>query len=48
VGGDLRPGSDVGDVRWASLSDVESLPMTAKAQEVARRLLAGARGADEV
>lgn len=46
VGGVLRPGSDVGDVRWASLSDVESLPMTDKAQEVARRLLGGSRGAD--
>ena len=41
VGGALRPGSDVSDVRWASRRDVESLPMTEKAQEIARRLLGG-------
>ena len=41
VGGALRPGSDVSDVRWASRRDIESLPMTEKAQEVARRLLGG-------
>ena len=42
VGGELLPGTDVSDVRWASLSDVETLPMTDKAQEIARRLLGGA------
>ena len=38
-GGALRPGSDVSDVRWASLEDVEALPMTDKAQEICRELL---------
>ena len=40
TGGELRPGSDVSDVRWAGLSDVETLPMTDKAQEICRELLA--------
>jgi 8-oxo-dGTP diphosphatase len=39
LGGTLRPSSDVSDVRWASLADVETLPMTDKAQEIARQLL---------
>ena len=40
AGGELQPGSDVSDVCWASLEDVESLPMTDKAQEICRDLLA--------
>ncbi len=39
VGGALRPGSDVSDVCWADLADVNALDMTAKAQDLARRLL---------
>lgn len=27
-GGDLAPGSDVGDAKWVKLSDVRSLPLT--------------------
>jgi len=42
VGGALSPSSDVSDVRWATLADVETLPMTNRAQEIARRLLGGA------
>jgi 8-oxo-dGTP diphosphatase len=39
VGGTLRAGSDVSDVRWATLADVEALEMTGTAQEFARHLL---------
>ncbi|MGD2207474.1 MAG: NUDIX hydrolase [Anaerolineae bacterium] len=41
TGGTLRPDSDVSDVCWARLSDVETLDMTEKAQQVARKLLTG-------
>lgn len=40
AGGSLRAGSDVRDIRWASLADVNSLDMTEKAQELACQLLA--------
>ncbi len=39
VGGRLQPGSDVSDVRWASLADLDALDVTEKAAEIARRLL---------
>jgi 8-oxo-dGTP diphosphatase len=39
TGGVLRPGTDASDVRWADLSDVNTLDMTTKAQELARQLL---------
>lgn len=39
VGGILRPGSDVGDVRWAGLADLDTLDVTEKAAEITRRLL---------
>jgi 8-oxo-dGTP diphosphatase len=37
--GVLQAGSDVSDVCWANLSDVNALKMTTKAQELARQLL---------
>jgi mutator protein MutT len=37
--GYLQPGSDVSDVRWASLADLNALEMTTKAQGLARELL---------
>ena len=40
LGGDLRPGTDVSEARWAGLEDLEDLEMTDKAEEVARQLLA--------
>jgi 8-oxo-dGTP diphosphatase len=39
TGGQMRPGSDVSDVRWASLEEAEALPMTGKAQEMCRQIL---------
>lgn len=39
TGGVLRPGTDASDVRWATLSDVNTLDMTTKAQELARLFL---------
>ena len=39
MGGDLQPGTDVSDVRWASLEDLDDLGMTEKAEEIARQLL---------
>jgi 8-oxo-dGTP diphosphatase len=39
VGGILKAGTDVSDVRWASLSDLESLDITEKARDLARQLL---------
>jgi ADP-ribose pyrophosphatase YjhB (NUDIX family) len=41
VGGRLRLGTDVSDVKWASLADVKALDMTEKAQAIAIQLLAG-------
>jgi ADP-ribose pyrophosphatase YjhB (NUDIX family) len=40
LGGTLRPGTDVSDARWAGLTDLDELPMTEKAESVARKLLA--------
>jgi ADP-ribose pyrophosphatase YjhB (NUDIX family) len=39
VGGALRPGSDVSDARWFALEDLDHLPMTETAGELARALL---------
>ena len=39
IGGSLRPGGDVSDTCWASLTDLDVLEMTMKAKEVARELL---------
>ncbi len=39
VGGRLQPGSDVSDVCWAGLADLDALDVTEKAAEIARRLL---------
>ncbi len=39
VGGRLRPGTDAGEARWASLADLDNLEMTEKAGELARVLL---------
>lgn len=39
IGGDLQPGTDVSDARWASLTDLDDLQMTEKAEEIARHLL---------
>lgn len=37
--GILRPGSDVSDVRWFTLTDLDGLDMTEKAGALARQLL---------
>ncbi len=42
TGGDLQPGTDVSDARWARLADLDHLEMTEKAEEIARQLLVGA------
>ena len=42
VGGALRSGTDVRDARWFGLEDLEALPMTEKAGQLARHLLARA------
>jgi ADP-ribose pyrophosphatase len=39
IGGELHPGTDVSEARWASLEDLDDLEMTEKAEEVARHLL---------
>jgi ADP-ribose pyrophosphatase YjhB (NUDIX family) len=39
VGGMMQPGTDVSDVKWASLADVKALNMTEKAQQIACQLL---------
>lgn len=44
VGGTLQPGTDVSEARWASLADLDALEMTAKAEEIARQLLAESSG----
>ena len=41
VGGELQPGTDVSEARWASLTDLDDLEMTEKAEEIARQLLGG-------
>lgn len=41
IGGSLRPGTDVSDSCWASLAEVDTLPMTEKAGHLARQLLGG-------
>jgi len=40
VGGKLQPGTDVSDVCWAGLADLDDLQMTEKAEALARKLLA--------
>jgi len=42
VGGSLCPASDVSAARWVTLADLDSLAMTAKAAELARRVLEAA------
>jgi ADP-ribose pyrophosphatase YjhB (NUDIX family) len=46
TGGSLKPGTDVSEVKWVGLSDLEALEMTEKAGKIARRLLSelGANG----
>lgn len=39
IGGELEPGTDVSEARWASLADLDDLAMTERAEEVARQLL---------
>jgi ADP-ribose pyrophosphatase len=47
VGGSLRAGAEVRNICWADAHDIESLDMTHKAQDIARRLLReGAKGGD--
>ena len=41
VGGELRAGSDVSDARWVSGADLQALPMTELASEIAAGLLLG-------
>lgn len=43
LGGTLQPGTDVSDARWAGLADLDDLPMTEKAESVARTLLADSK-----
>jgi 8-oxo-dGTP diphosphatase len=39
VGGVLKAGTDVSDVTWASLSELDSMDITEKAKDLARQLL---------
>jgi 8-oxo-dGTP diphosphatase len=39
IGGTLQPGTDVSQARWVTLADLGVLPMTEKAETLARRLL---------
>jgi ADP-ribose pyrophosphatase YjhB (NUDIX family) len=41
VGGELRAGSDVSDARWVTGADLQALPMTELASEIAGELLLG-------
>ena len=45
IGGALQAGTDVRDARWFGLEDLETVPMTEKASQLARHLLAGAANA---
>jgi ADP-ribose pyrophosphatase YjhB (NUDIX family) len=43
IGGKLQAGTDVRDARWFSLDQLDALPMTEKAGQLARKLLAQER-----
>lgn len=46
IGGVLRPGSDVRDVRWVNLMELDSLKVTEKAGQLARELLTRRRSSE--